>query len=183
MGMPHRDHNCHGRGRAPVKSAVRPTTTLAATNLAAPGFAAGVTFQQFVTTITAAGEFNGPALNSLGQTTYWSTVAGPGITAANDLVLWTSGGGTLHVAAREGSQAPGTAAGVMFSSFGFSNISPTGETAFQATLVGPGVNTTDDTGVWLEKNGQLQLVIAGGKSGDRCDQRGKLWLLYRAPLG
>ena len=144
-----------------AEGAIRSVTTLAATNLQVPGFPSGVQFQHFVTSI-ADETFNGPAINQSSQTTFFSTVAGPGITSANDLVLWSSGTGALHPVAQEGSPAPGTPAGVTFQTFGLPVISSTGETAFTAMLSGSGVDTSNNQGIWLERNGQLQLVARKG---------------------
>jgi hypothetical protein len=148
-------------GNRSTTGAIRTVTTLAATNLPAPGFGPGVQFGSF-TSPTIDEAFNGPAFNQSEQTTFYSTISGPGITSANDLVLWSSGSGTLHPVAQEGSQAPGTPAGVTFQSFGFPLISSTGETAFMAALAGAGVTSANNQGIWLERNGQLQLVAREG---------------------
>ena len=140
---------------------LRPVTTLAASNLQAPGFAADVHFQKFVT-FTVDEAFNAPLLNSAGQTAFFSTIAGPGISTANDTVMWSSGTGTFHAVAQEGEQAPGAPSGVVFQSFGFPVLSDTGEIAFPATLGGLGVSSANNQGIWLEKNGQLQLVARMG---------------------
>jgi hypothetical protein len=138
-----------------------PTTTLAATNLPAPGFPNGVNFQEFAFGVINEAS-NAPLLNNAGHTAFLSTVTGPGVSADNDLVLWSSSTGVLQRIAQEGSQAPGTAPGVTFQEFYYPVQSPTGEVAFKAKLTGSGVTSSNDEGIWLANNGQLQLVARKG---------------------
>ncbi len=85
-----------------------------------------------------------------------------GVDAAGRLVRVTTGG--LTVIAKTDDPAPGTAAGVQFaaiqSSFASGNgiaANSGGQVAFKASLKGPGVNLTNDLGLWALDD-KLQLV-------------------------
>jgi hypothetical protein len=78
------------------------TQTVAVTGDAAPGTAAGVSFSFF----------SGPMLNDAGQVAFWSSLTG----SVNNEGIWRGAPGSLSLVARKGSQAPGTALGVNYSS-------------------------------------------------------------------
>jgi hypothetical protein len=80
----------------------------------------------------------------------------------------TLGGGVTIIAAPDGA-APGTAPGVQFASIDvdFTAIaaSAAGQVAFKATLKGPGVDSTNDVGLWaLDDSFQLVKVAREGDS-------------------
>ncbi len=77
---------------------------------------------------------------------------------------------TYHKIALTGEPAPGTGPGVVFSTFttglNHSIMSPRideqGRPAFIALLTGPGVDQTNQSGIWTETDGELQLVVRTG---------------------
>src|SRR5262249_42559607 len=100
--------------------------------------------------ISTTDSLRGVRLNSADQIAFWR---GTG--------LWSEGSGAMHLVAGAGDHAAGTPSGVNFSSFGFSTtpaFNDAGQTAFWARLSGTGVDSTNDTGIWSEGSGDLQLV-------------------------
>lgn len=124
----------------------------------APGTGSGVVFSSL----------NGFKFNRLGQTAYSATIVGTGVNRFNDEGVWSENSGTLDIVAREGSNAPDT--NVQFgssplgttASLGLAGFSNTSNSTLSAYLVGPGVNGSNDRGVWTESNGQLELIVREG---------------------
>jgi hypothetical protein len=89
-----------------------------------------------------------------------------GVTGIDDSGVWSGDGGALEPIAREGSQVPGTPAGVIFSNLvDFTPaLSAGGQTGFRGFLrVGVGgVTSNDDTGIWSQSGGALSLVAREG---------------------
>jgi hypothetical protein len=114
-------------------------------------------------------------------------LVGPTITADNDTAFWYGKPNNLQLVLRKGDPAPGTPAGVTFgyssgTSFPFSQmvINPQGRLAFLSSIVGPGVTTSNEQGIWSGLPGALQLIAregnpavgaAAGVVYDRLEQR------------
>ncbi|HWL94451.1 MAG TPA: choice-of-anchor tandem repeat NxxGxxAF-containing protein [Phycisphaerae bacterium] len=84
-----------------------------------------------------------------------------GATDADDTGVWSGLAGSLALIAREGSGAPDTEDGVVFSEFGFPFQGPSinnGRIAFSAEITGPGVGADNNRGIWSEGHGELALV-------------------------
>lgn len=84
------------------------TRTVAATGLPAPG-----TSIAFDSLSLSASPFVWPwlpALNDSGKTVFAATLAGAGVTSANNRGIWSDGGGSLALVARTGDLAPGASA-------------------------------------------------------------------------
>ena len=93
----------------------------------------------------------------------------------NSIGIWSSYGpyadaaGNTQLVARQGDQAPGMATAVVFSTFnqivlpdqgGSGNL---GGVAFLATVVGNGIFSTNNQGIWaVDTNGVLQLIVCKG---------------------
>ena len=79
-------------------------------------------------------------------------------------VWWRNGAGEVKLLAQEGKQAVGCAAGVTFRAFR-SLAYPTAEgPIFVATVGGPGVNASNDVGVWVvDASGSLRLLFREGQ--------------------
>ncbi len=125
----------------------------------APGTSAGVNFSGF----------NSPVLNGAGQTAFSADLTGAGVTSANDRGIFSEGGGLgLALVACEGDNAPGTTAGVNFSSTGFSSpvLNGAGQTAFLARLTGTGVTSANDQGIFSEGGGAGLALVA--REGDNA---------------
>jgi hypothetical protein len=103
-----------------------------------------------------------PKINALGQVLFANELENASST--QDDTLWVASGGQLRLVAREGGQAPGAAAGVTLSdnSFQFPVINDRGLVAFSGGLQGAGVTGFNDTGIWLDREGQTELVIREG---------------------
>lgn len=116
-----------------------PRTLLAQPGDAAPGTAAGVTFQSFFTT----------SVTPAGYVAIDGTLTGPGVTSdVNDRGLWRSSGGPLTLLARADQTAPGIGGSVKFLSVGPAISNDLGATVFRAYLDGGGVNGGNDSGIW-----------------------------------
>lgn len=80
--------------------------------------------------------------------------------------LWTGDRGELRLVARAGMSAPGTDAEFSDTGFGSDTVLATnnaGQVAFWSLLRGPGVNSTNDQGVWAtDVAGNLQLILRKG---------------------
>jgi len=120
----------------------------------APGTPAGVAFNTLLD----------PTINTAGQAAFQGTLKGSGVTASNDKGIWAQQGGTLGLVARSGESAPGTPAGVNFTSFaaGPPSINELGHVSFRATLTGTGVTAANDGGVWVKRGGAVSLVALEG---------------------
>ncbi|HEV7866529.1 MAG TPA: choice-of-anchor tandem repeat NxxGxxAF-containing protein, partial [Chthoniobacteraceae bacterium] len=94
----------------------------------------------------------------------------PAVTAANDTGVWGSLSGTLNLVAREGSQAPGLAPGVVFGTFkpqagveALVTANNEGQVAFKLSLTGTNVNPDNDTTLWAQRpDGVLALIAREG---------------------
>src|SRR5947208_10451483 len=133
-------------GKAPPARAQ--TTTIAVTGSAAPGLPAGAKFSTF----------SSPLLNNAGQIGFLATLQTGlgGVTTSNDTALFAGAPGALQLAARKGSQAPGTAAGAVFNSFNDIRLNAAGQVAFTGLLLSGsgGVTTSNDHGIWMGAPGK-----------------------------
>jgi hypothetical protein len=129
------------------------------TGNAAPGMPSGATFR----------DLNRPRLNDANQIAFAGAALGGGNTGANDGGIWSDRNGTLELIYREGTQAPGTPAGAVF--FGLASLSSSvtrfnnaGQLAFVSGLRPGfgGVDTNNDSGIWSERNGVLELIAREG---------------------
>ena len=125
-------------------------TLLARKGDPAPGTPVGVTFDSLI-----GGNIY---FNNAGETAFHSSFAGAEIGDG----IWSGGPGTLFLVARSGDQAPGLPAGVSFGGFLDPRINDAGQTVFRSSVTGPGVNTSNDGGIWSEGPGTLSLVAREG---------------------
>ncbi|MCB9857855.1 MAG: hypothetical protein H6818_19405 [Phycisphaerales bacterium] len=122
-----------------------------------------------------AGDFKdlfSPVICADGPVAFMATLQGSGIDGLNDECLCTDSGGTLHFVAREGEQAPGLPDGVVFAgdavtmSGAFSgeiSMNARAQIAFRANLAGPGIDMTNNSGIWLhDPDFGTRLVIRSG---------------------
>lgn len=123
--------------------------------------------------------------NRAGQAVFEGCIVGDGVDDSNDTGLWSEGGGSLHLVAREGDQAPGAPDDVVFDWLGgLPVISNGGHTAFKGRLRGPGVVPRNEVGIWIERAGQLNLVARGGDFAPGTEPEVVFWSLghFREPL-
>jgi hypothetical protein len=89
------------------------------------------------------------------------------VNSSNDTGVWKFANGTLSKILREGDAAPQTEAGVSFGNFSSLavNLLPRivdGKVAALAFLTGPGITSTNDTGIWLGDGTQLNKIVREG---------------------
>lgn len=117
-----------------------------------------------------------PFVNDSGEIAFQGTLTGPGIGPTNNQSVWSTGGGSLHMVARSGSQAPGASAGVNFTGFfPYPSIllNDSGETAFH------GFTSDDGEGIWSERGG-LHAVARTGQSA--ADLPGETFSAFAYPV-
>jgi hypothetical protein len=120
----------------------------------APGWA-GATFSRFGL----------PKLNNAGQVTFFANSS-----ELNSTALFSEGGGNLHAVAYPGMTAQDAGPGVRISGVSpdlilGSNtpiINAAGDVVFRAELFGTNVTTSNNDALWIERDGQLQLVAREG---------------------
>ncbi|HMO86080.1 MAG TPA: hypothetical protein PKC18_14290 [Lacipirellulaceae bacterium] len=116
---------------------------------------------------TRLGSFVLNAFNDSGRVAFISTLQhGSGdVSTSDDTGVWSDGGGSLALVAREGSQAPGTPDGAYFSQFRSLSLNNANRVAFWATLQlgSGGVNPNNNWGLWAQDGfGDLALVARSG---------------------
>jgi hypothetical protein len=115
----------------------------------APGAGAGINF----------GGFAELSLNDAGEQFFYSGLAGAGVTPDNDLALWHGTPANLQMIAREGDQAPGMAPGVVFERFRAKDLNEAGQALALGAVRGPGIDETNDTGLWTGRPGAFDLIL------------------------
>jgi hypothetical protein len=98
--------------------------------------------------------------NSAGELAFRSRLEGSSPVAGND-GIWVERGGAILLVALEGDHAPGTPIGANFANFELPVLNTSGRTAFGASLSG-NVTTNDNSGIWSDKNGPLELIVRQG---------------------
>ncbi len=127
----------------------RDTTPIARAGDPAHGIGGGTNFSTF----------NFLVLNNTGQVAYEASLTGAGVDTTNDFGIWRD----TTLIAREGDPAHGIGGGVNFRGFNNPVLNDTGQVAYRAFLTGTGVDTTNDSGVWITgPNGQSLLVARKG---------------------
>ncbi len=133
----------------------------------APGTSDGVYFSALTTPLNHS--FLRPAIDAQGNVGFTALLAGSGVNQYNDSGVWSEVNGELTLVARGGQHAPGTPGGVNFFEFPSDYLpSPpklaAGRAAFQASLTGDGVNSSNDEGLWAGAPGDLELVGRAGEA-------------------
>ncbi len=126
----------------------------------APGTPEGVNFLFFDQPVVAGGGLGAVAFRS-------SLDAESGVDDTNNSGLWSDfdGPGTLppELIARTGSPAPGTPDGVVFARLAVEpGITPEGRLVFWASLTGPGIDTTNSSGIWTDRARTAGLLARAG---------------------
>ena len=106
-----------------------------------------------------------PSLNDHEEIVLGAIVDGPGVTESNDRGYWVATPVGLALIAREGDQAPGVPNGVVFRNDAFSQhpcLSIAARATFRAYLAGPGIDPSNDEGIWSGTPGSVVLVARMG---------------------
>ncbi|HVP11330.1 MAG TPA: choice-of-anchor tandem repeat NxxGxxAF-containing protein [Phycisphaerae bacterium] len=109
---------------------------------------------------------NPPRLADNGRTSFLGFLTGPGITpGVNNYGIWAQTGDVLGRAGLRvlaGNPAPGTPAGVTFTTFYSWPFNSHGQMALSSALGGAGVGFLNDNGIWSDVSGTLTLVAREG---------------------
>jgi hypothetical protein len=141
--------------------ALAPYTIVAITGQDVSGADPGVTFVDFHSPGQSAYPFV-PLINAHGNIAFMAHLTGPGVTASNDLGLWstaltsndTVNGRTLHTVVRTGTHPPGTAQGVTYKLVGSPAFCDDGRSSFLSSIEGTGiVSGVNDFGIWAQSTG------------------------------
>jgi hypothetical protein len=98
-----------------------------------------------------------------GNLTIKSGLRGPGIDIYNQESIWRTRNDELELVVQSGSQAPGTEAGTQFWHLDRPLLSKKGRIAFQGELIGAGIDSLNDRGIWAEDvRGNFQLIVREG---------------------
>ncbi|HWL94449.1 MAG TPA: thrombospondin type 3 repeat-containing protein [Phycisphaerae bacterium] len=100
---------------------------------------------------TTFSDVSDPVINNLGFVAFAAD-----LDTADDQSIWSQAGGTLHLVARTGEQAPGAPAGALFDTFNGPAFNEAGQTAFFVTTSNGGY------GVWMEVSGSVAPVALQG---------------------
>ena len=109
--------------------------------------------------------FLGEAMNKTTAHTVWrATVSGPGINASNNEGIWSDRSGFPDLVVKEGSLAFGlNDPDYKFTRFIAFGIDDSDHVFLWAQIRGPGVNTSNDTGLWIiEGNNDPELLVREG---------------------
>lgn len=89
----------------------------------------------------------------------------------------------------DGAFGPGLGPGVFFSAFASADeplatpaMNRNGESIFLATLVGLGIDATNDQGIWVERGGQLIMLARTGDPAPGTDPQVVFASFYRQPV-
>jgi hypothetical protein len=105
----------------------------------------------------------GPRINDDGDVAFFSNIAGGGSTESNNFVLWLASDDGIAPVAREGTPAPGTSSGVNFGSMDTTvALNNLGQVAFTSPLLGTGITSNNDRGLWAGTPDALQLIAREG---------------------
>jgi hypothetical protein len=129
-------------------------TLLARTGSQAPGTPSGVMFRNL----------GRSHLNNRGHSAFRGFLSGPGVSDANRDGIWTDRTGSVELVVRSGTQAPGMPTGISLRSVVYDSLNTADQIAFSGRLVGPGVDDSNDQGIWVEDSGNFRLVVREGSA-------------------
>ncbi len=111
------------------------------------------------------------AHDNLGQLAFAAGISGPGIDNSNNYAIWTGTPGDIMPAIRTGSQAAGMPAGVSYGYHSGANpiffepsLASNGTLAFNASVDGPGITSSNDRGIWVGQPGSPSLAAREGNA-------------------
>ncbi len=117
-------------------------------------------FPEDITLAVAGGGLT--TINAHGDTTELTLLQGPGITEDNDLILYAGQPGDLQIMRREGDSAPEAGEEVEIANLGNHFISNTGEILYSARYSGPGIDATNERGLYFGPFENAELTLRQG---------------------
>jgi len=117
--------------------------------------------------------FSAPTMTPSGQLLMLGFMQGGSVSAANDAVIWNSGG---QILARKGDGVPGTS--LTFSSFSSPTVSGS-NVGFMAMLTDP-ESSQNKGGVFLASGGSIQTLARSGQTNSSLDTNTS-WLFFGQP--
>jgi hypothetical protein len=118
--------------------------------------------------------FGGGQINSAGQILF-QNILNPPMPSDTQNTCWFGQAGSVQLLYRGGLPAPGVPDGIQFTSTEYPDpntifgrdmefrLNQSGQVAFFSFLRGPGVDTSNDSGIWAGKPGALQLLARTGE--------------------
>jgi len=105
-----------------------------------------------------------------GHLNFTSELVGGGVMPVNDSAMWSGLPGIIQFVTAEGELAPGAGPTAMFGDmsdpsflpFGAPHINNSGHISFFARLVGAGITSVNDSGIWTNTSGSLALLAREG---------------------
>jgi len=108
-----------------------------------------------------------PLLNQSGHSVFSASLSGSGVNTSNDTAFWLAIGDEFSTIAREGDQAPGLPAGVLFGDFSHAiatSFNGLDQVVFLSKLIGSGVDFSNNEALWVrDPNSGVRLL---GRKGD-----------------
>jgi hypothetical protein len=103
-------------------------------------------------------------INSAGRIVFDAHLVGAGVTTNNNSGLWTNPNGQLTAIVRTGTETlgPNLGAGVTFAAFGNYGMNSRGSIVFAADLAGTGIDDSNNSGIWIWRNGTLTKIVREG---------------------
>lgn len=115
--------------------------------------------------------FSSAVINSTGHVSFFARVLGDDVYNSNQFGVWSEGGGSLQLIARDGMIAPGARDGATFQLYGYflgPFLTANGQTTFLARLRAPQfqpeISTLSDTGIWTADKQGLRLAVREGEA-------------------
>lgn len=143
---------------------------------------AGLTHYRFVSTTSGAAVQPPIVSSETGTVYFFSELSGSGVTSANRNSYWAANADAPHqLVVRGAMPAPGTPAGIIFGTFSAPFIDELGHAAFSSVIVGAGVTSLDDTGLWSWIGGSLRLAAREGAPAFGLSD-GTLYADFRDPM-
>lgn len=130
------------------------TNLVALTGRQAEGTAPGSTFSDFSTLQT----------NGQGRLWFNAGIEGASVNDLNDRGLWTAESGTVELVVRDGDPISETIPEIVWSGVDRPATNLQGTIAFGATIRGPGIDNSNDEGIWIQQpNGFRQIAREGAQ--------------------
>lgn len=109
--------------------------------------------------------YNRYYLNNDDQIALHASVGGPGVTSSNRDGIWLGGVGDLELVVRTSDPALGAGQGVYFNAIdNLHALNNVGQVLFSASLVGDGVDESNNFGLWLiDSRGKPEMVLRIGQ--------------------